>query len=104
MREIDQFLEDVQAKITKLQFRSSRKSRFRIYRKLEGMLKTNEALSRALDRLYQNVTEMGKYPRRPAAIALREWFLKDRAGMSLAQAMDGWIPAGELYMIRAGEE
>jgi len=68
------------------------------------MLRTNEALSRALDRLYLNASEMGKFPKRPAAVALREWFLKDRAGVTLSQAMDGWIPTGELYMIRAGEE
>jgi type II secretory pathway component PulF len=104
MSEISQALEDFQSKLIKWQFRSSRKNRFRIYRKLEGMLRTNEALSRALDRLYLNASEMGKYPKRPAAIALREWFLKDRAGVTLSQAMDGWIPTGELYMIRAGEE
>ena len=104
MSDLNQSLESLQASFTKMQFRSSRKSRYRLYRKLEGMLKTNEALSRALDRLYQNVSEMGKYPERPAAVALREWFLKDRAGISLAQAMDGWVPSGELYMIRAGEE
>jgi type II secretory pathway component PulF len=90
--------------MTKFQFRSSRKHRFRIYRKLEGMLRMNEALSRSLDRLYQNASEMGKFPRRPSAVALREWFLKDRAGITLSEAMDGWVPTGELYMIRAGEE
>jgi len=68
------------------------------------MLHMNEALSRSLDRLYQNASEMGKYPRRPAAAALREWFLKDRAGVGLSEAMDGWVPDSELYMIRAGEE
>jgi type II secretory pathway component PulF len=97
-------LDDLERKLTKFQFRSSRKHRFRVYRKLEGMLRMNEALSRALDRLYLNSSEMGKYPRRPAAVALREWFLKDRAGVSLSEAMEGWIPTGELYMIRAGEE
>ena len=104
MNEIEEKLAQIEAKITKLQFRNNRRGRYRIYRKLEGMLKSNEALSRSLDRLYQNVTEMGKYPKRPAAIALREWFLKDRAGISLSKAMDGWIPTGELYLIRAGEE
>lgn len=96
--------DDLERWFTKFQFRTSRKHRFRIYRKLEGMLRMNEALSRALDRLYLNASEMGKYPRRPAAVALREWFLKDRAGVTLSEAMDGWIPTGELYMIRAGEE
>jgi type II secretory pathway component PulF len=97
-------LEELNHKFIQYQFRRSRKARFRVYRKLEGMLKMNEALSRSLDRLYMNVSEMGKYPHRPAAVALREWFLKDRAGDTLSQGMAGWVPASELYMIRAGEE
>lgn len=96
--------EAFQRKFVMFQFRNSRKQRFRVYRKLEGMLRMNEALSRALDRLYQNASEMGKYPHRPAAMALREWFLKDRAGVGLSEAMVGWIPESEIYMIRAGEE
>jgi len=96
--------DELERKLTKFQFRTSRKHRFRVYRKLEGMLRSNEALSRALDRLYLNTSEMGKHPRRPAAVALREWFLKDRAGGTLAESMEGWVPSGELYMIRAGEE
>src|SRR3984957_14223606 len=97
-------IDELERWLTKFQFRTSRKHRFRVYRKLEGMLRMNEALSRALDRLYLNASEMGKHPRRPAAVALREWFLKDRAGISLSEAMEGWVPTGELYMIRAGEE
>ncbi|MDD3370330.1 MAG: type II secretion system F family protein [Alphaproteobacteria bacterium] len=104
MSEIDEKLENLEARWMQFQFRWNRRARYRIYRKLEGMLRSNEALSRSLDRLYQNVTEMGKYPNRPAAIALREWFLKDRAGISLSKAMEGWVPTGELYLIRAGEE
>lgn len=96
--------DELERKLTKLQFRLSRKHRYRIYRKLEGMLRMNEALSAALDRLYLNTSEIGKYPRRPAAVALREWFLKDRSGVTLSEAMEGWVPTGELYMIRAGEE
>ncbi len=95
---------DLSRKLTQFQFRTSRKHRFRVWRKLEGMLRMNEALSRAFDRLYLNASEMGKYPDRPAALALREWFLKDRAGVSFAEAAEGWVPTGELYMIRAGEE
>ena len=104
MNEINFDTEAINRKWAQMQLRNSRKQRFRIYRKLEGMLRMNEALSRSLDRLYQNASEMGKYPNRPAAMALREWFLKDRAGLGLSEAMDGWIPDSELYMIRAGEE
>lgn len=96
--------EELSRELTKFQFRFSVKPRFRIWRKLEGMLRMNEALSRALDRLYLNASEMGKHPNRPSALALREWFLKDRAGISFAEAVEGWVPTGELYMIRAGEE
>lgn len=102
LEEID--LQDIERKFTQFQLRSNRKKRFRIYRKLEGMLRMNEALSRCLDRLYQNASEMGKYPNRAEALALREWFLKDRAGIGLSEAMTGWVPSSELYMIRAGEE
>src|ERR1700722_18574056 len=97
-------IDELERWLTKFQFRTSRKHRFRVYRKLEGMLRMNEALSRALDRLYLNASEMGKHPRRPAAVALRDWFMKDRAGITLSEAMEGWVPTGELYMIRAGEE
>jgi type II secretory pathway component PulF len=97
-------LDGLERWITRFQFRTKRKHRFRIYRKLEGMLRMNEALSRSLDRLYLNASEMGKYPRRPEAVALREWFLKDRSGVTLSEAMEGWVPTSELYMIRAGEE
>lgn len=96
--------EALSRRFAQLQLRNNRKQRFRIYRKLEGMLRMNEALSRSLDRLYQNASEMGKYPNRPAAMALREWFLKDREGLGLSEAMEGWVPDSELYMIRAGEE
>lgn len=97
-------LEDLSRYITMFQFRRNRRERYRIYRKLQGMLQSNEALSRCLDRLYLNASEMGKYPRRPAAAGLREWFLRDREGIRLSEAMEGWVPASELYMIRAGEE
>ena len=65
-------LDELERKLTRFQFRFGRKHRFRIYRKLEGMLRMNEALSRSLDRLYLNTSEMGKYPRRPAAASIRD--------------------------------
>lgn len=97
-------METLNYKFAQLQFRASRKTRFRIYRKLQGMLAMNESLSRSLERLWYNVTDMGKYPDRPAARALRDWLNKDRQGSSLSEAMAGWVPINELFMIRAGEE
>lgn len=104
MEDLDNRLHDLRYRFVRWVFRNSRQDRFRIYRKLQGMLSMNEALSRALERLWYNVSEMGKYPDRPAAIALRDWLARDRAGDSLSDAMQGWVPSAELYMIRAGEE
>jgi type II secretory pathway component PulF len=96
--------DELQYKITQLRFKTNRNERFRVYRKLQGMLAMNESLSRSLERLWYNVTDMGKYPDKPTARALREWLNRDRAGASMAEAMEGWIPMNELFMIRAGEE
>lgn len=97
-------LEDFKRRYAQFQLRSNRKLRFRIYRKMQGMLGMNEALSRALERLWYNASDMGRKPEKPAAQALREWLQRDRAGETLSEAMNGWIPSAELYMIRAGEE
>lgn len=95
---------DIKFQTAQWMFKNNRKLRFRIYRKLQGMLAMNEALARALERLWYNASDMGRQPERPAAIALREWLKRDRAGETLSEAMAGWIPSAELYMIRAGEE
>jgi type II secretory pathway component PulF len=97
-------MEDFDRRYAQFLMKNSRKMRFRIYRKLQGMLAQNEALSRALERLWYNASDMGRAPTRPAAIALREWLQKDRAGETLSEAMNGWMPSADLYMIRAGEE
>jgi type II secretory pathway component PulF len=97
-------MSDFQRQYAQFQMKSNRKMRFRIYRKLQGMLAQNEALSRALERLWYNASDMGRAPTRTQAIALREWLQKDRAGETLSEAMNGWIPSADLYMIRAGEE
>lgn len=95
---------DLKYQMAQWQFKNNRKLRFRIYRKMQGMLAMNEALSRALERLWYNASDMGRQPDRPAALALREWLKRDRAGETLSEAMNEWIPSAELYMIRAGEE
>lgn len=97
-------MEDLKRIYAQFVMRSDRKLRFRIYRKMQGMLAMNEALSRALERLWYNASDMGRHPGRPAALALREWLRRDRAGETLSEAMNNWIPSAELYMIRAGEE
>lgn len=97
-------MDDLRRKYNMWMMRNNRKLRFRIYRKLQGMLAMNEALSRALERLWYNASDMGRSPERPAAMALQEWLKRDRAGETLSEAMNDWVPSAEIYMIRAGEE
>ncbi len=84
--------------------RRSKKQRFRIYRKLQGMMEMNEPLPTALDRLWRNVSEDGQKPNRPAALAVQQWLERSRQGKELADMLDGWIPQRELMLLRAGEE
>ena len=96
--------DELKHKYAQTRFRLSRKERFRVYRKLQGMLSMNESLGRSLERMWYNITDMGKYPDRPAARAVRDWLNQDRAGRNLSEAMQGWVPTNELFMISAGEE
>lgn len=97
-------LKDYALSFAKWRMRTNMRMRYRIYRKLQGMLGMNEALSRALERLWFNASEMGRHPFRPEALALKEWFERDRMGGTLSEAMAEWVPSSEIYMIRAGEE
>lgn len=96
--------EDVSLSIAQFQMRSSKKQRFRIYRKLQGMMEMNEPLPTALDRLWRNVSEDGSKPTKPAAMAVQQWLERSRQGMTLAEMMDGWVPSREHMLMRAGEE
>lgn len=51
---------DLGRRMAQWTLRNNRRRRWRIYRKLQGMLNMNEALSRSLERLWYNYSEMGK--------------------------------------------
>lgn len=97
-------LEDIAMGWARFRMRSSKKQRFRIYRKLQGMMEMNEPLPTALDRLWRNVSEDGMRPSRPAAMAVQQWLERSRQGKELADMLDGWIPQREHMLLRAGEE
>lgn len=96
--------DDFSMKLAQFKMRSSKKRRFRIYRKLQGMMEMNEPLPTALDRLWRNVSEDGLKPHRPDAMGVQQWLERSRQGMSLADMLDGWVPAREHMLMRAGEE
>lgn len=96
--------DDLSLSVAQLTLRSKKKLRFRIYRKIQGMLEMNEPLPTALDRLWRNVSDDGKKPTAAAAMAVQQWLERSRQGMTLADMLNGWIPARELMLLRAGEE
>lgn len=96
--------EDFSMKMAQYQMRSNKKRRFRIYRKLQGMMEMNEPLPTALDRLWRNVSEDGTRPNRPDAMGVQQWLERSRQGMTLADMLDGWVPQREHMLMRAGEE
>ncbi len=96
--------DDLSLSLAQFTLRTKKKLRFRIYRKIQGMLEMNEPLPTALDRLWRNVSDDGKKPTAAAAMAVQQWLERSRQGMTLADMLNGWIPARELMLLRAGEE
>ena len=97
-------LEDLQHEFDKYSFRNNLKAQLRLYRKLAGMLNMNEALPRALERLWVTASLNGKKPNRPEAIAMKEWRNALQSGKNLTDAMSGWVPDRHIMILRSGEE
>jgi len=97
-------LDDISYEITKASFKGNLKAQMRLYRKLAGMLNMNEALPRALERLWVTASYNGKKPKLAEAIALREWREALQTGRNLTDAMTGWIPDRHIMILRSGEE
>lgn len=96
--------EELSLSMAQFKMRSSKKQRFRIYRKLQGMMEMNEPLPTALDRLWRNVSEDGTKTNKPAALGVQQWLERARQGMTLAEMLEGWVPGREHMLLRAGEE
>lgn len=96
--------EELALNMAQSSMRRKKKMRFRMYRKLQGMLDMNEPLPTALDRLWRNVSDDGRKQNAPAAIAVAQWLERSRRGSSIADMMEGWLPAREIMLLRAGEE
>lgn len=95
---------DFQLKMAMFHLRRNKRERFRLYRKLQGMLDMNEPLPRALERLWLNYSENGKRPDRPMALIMKHWLAYIRQGRSLSECARGSVPEGDAMLIRAGEE
>ncbi len=97
-------LNDIQYKFNRVMFKRDLKGLLRLYRKLSGMLDNNEALPRAIDRLWVHSSENGTKLNSPMAVALKEWKGALQEGRNLTDAMLGWVPDRHAMILRAGEE
>lgn len=97
-------LDELNYKMAKFSFSTNLKQQLRLYRKLAGMLNMNEALPRALERLWITASFNGKKPNDPQAVALKEWRQALQTGRTLTDAMGGWVPERHIMVLRSGEE
>jgi len=80
----------------------SQKSRLSIYRQLERLLSNGISTHRALDEIWNALSDDGRRPGTPEAIALDVWRSNHRNGQGLAAAIQGWVPHQEQMLIEAG--
>lgn len=76
--------------------------RLRLYRKLAGLLGTGMPLPRALDTLWQTVSDDGRRPTLPLAMAIDHWRKQVYDGRTFGRSLADWVPAREWMVIEAG--
>ncbi|GHU01733.1 type II secretion system protein F [Alphaproteobacteria bacterium] len=79
------------------------KYRLRVYRKLASLLRNRFSLMDALERQYAIVTDDGRKPDEPWAIALATWIRRVQNGESFSDALRGWAPNQERMMLSVGD-
>ncbi len=81
----------------------SSQTRLKIYKKLASLLRNRFSLMDALDRVRDSITNGGKSPNEPMAIAVTCWARALQNGESFSNALRGWAPARERLMLSVGD-
>ena len=97
------FLENMKVAYYKFRCRSNTKGRIRIYQKLMSLLRNRFSLMDALDRMYDILSDGGKSPGNPMAIAVMAWSRALSNGDSFSVAVSGWAPDRECLMLSTGD-
>jgi type II secretory pathway component PulF len=82
---------------------NSDKTRLKIYRKLASLMANRFSLMDALELLYNGVSNNGKNPFEPMAIAITSWMKVLQNGLTFADALKGWAPGRERLMLSTGD-
>lgn len=81
----------------------SNETRLKVYRKLASLMRNRFSLMDALDLLHDSVTNGGKNPSEPMAIALASWGKALQNGLPFSDALKGWAPDRERLMLSVGD-
>ncbi|MGD9638805.1 MAG: type II secretion system F family protein [Alphaproteobacteria bacterium] len=81
----------------------SSKTRLKIYRKLASLLHNRFSLMDALERVHNIITNNGKKPNEPMALALASWSKNLSNGQSFSEALKGFAPNRERLMLSVGD-
>ena len=81
----------------------SNKKRLKIYRKLSALLRNRFSLMNALDMIYNGISEEGRKPNDPMAIAVSMWGRSLQEGHPFSDCLKGWAPSRERLMLSVGD-
>lgn len=81
----------------------SGKTRLKIYRKLSSLLHNRFSLMDALERVHNIITNNGKKPNEPMALAIASWSRNLSNGQSFSEALKGFAPNRERLMLSVGD-
>lgn len=81
----------------------SNKKRLKIYRKLAALLRNRFSLMNALDMVYNGLSDDGKSPYEPMAIAVSAWGRALQEGHPFSDCLKGWAPNRERLMLSVGD-
>ncbi len=81
----------------------SNKKRLKVYRKLAALLRNRFSLMNALDMIYNGISEEGRHPNDPMAIAISMWGRSLQEGHPFSDCLKGWAPSRERLMLSVGD-
>lgn len=96
-------LNSIEVYYAKMVCNFSNATRLKIYRKLASLMRNRFSLMDALDMLHDGITNGGKNPSEPMAIALASWGRALQNGLPFSDALKGWAPNRERLMLSVGD-
>lgn len=96
-------LNAVEVQYAKLVCNFSNGARLKLYRKIASLMRNRFSLMDALDRLHDGISNGGKNPGEPMAIAIAQWSKHLQNGIPFSDALKGWAPDRERLMLSVGD-